>query len=105
MITHHPHDQPWRLTPYGTVDVPEGWLVNDGTADTAGRLWIGSIEPARTAGAGELIRVDQDGTSTRQAGGITLSNGMVWSADGSALFHADTFGRRLLRHRVAPTGR
>jgi len=98
------HDQHWRLTPYGSVQVPEGWLVNDGTADAAGRLWIGSIEPTRAAGAGELIRVDQDGSNTRQACGITLSNGLVWSADGTVLFHADTFGHRILRHRVTPDG-
>lgn len=96
------HDQAWRLTRYGTVDLPAGWLVNDGTADTGGRLWIGSIEPARTVGAGELIKVDPDGGSSRQADGITLSNGMVWSADGTELFHADTFGHAILRHRVDP---
>jgi D-xylonolactonase len=90
------------LPRFGAVDVPDGWLVNDGTADAAGRLWIGSIEPARTAGAGELIKVDLDGVSSRQAGGITLSNGMVWSADGTELFHADTFGHAILRHRVDP---
>ncbi|MFC7621058.1 SMP-30/gluconolactonase/LRE family protein [Microlunatus sp. GCM10028923] len=97
------HDRGWRLDRYGAVDVPDGWLVNDGTADAAGRLWIGSIEPARTAGAGALIKVDLDGVSSRQAGGITLSNGMVWSADGTELFHADTFGHAILRHRVDPT--
>lgn len=96
------HERSWRLAPFGTVDVPDGWLVNDGTADAAGRLWIGSIEPARTAGAGELIKVDLDGAGSRQAGGITLSNGMVWSADGTELFHADTFGHAILRHRVDP---
>ncbi|GAB3763361.1 SMP-30/gluconolactonase/LRE family protein [Microlunatus parietis] len=96
------HDRSWRLTGFGTVDVPDGWLVNDGAADASGNLWIGSIEPARTPGAGELIKVDSDGASTRQAGGITLSNGMVWSADGTELFHADTFGHVILRHRVDP---
>lgn len=88
----------WRRSQCDAVDVADGWLVNDGTADAAGRLWIGSIEPSRASGAGELIRVDQDGSCSRQARGFTASNGMAWSADNSVLYHADTLTRTIWQH-------
>lgn len=77
-----------------------GWLVNDGVADAAGRLWIGTIAPGRKPRGGALLRIDPDGTVTEAATGFTLTNGMAWDSDGTTLFHVDTFERTIWAHRV-----
>jgi sugar lactone lactonase YvrE len=61
---------------------------NDGKCDPQGRFWIGSIdEPRRPEAA--LYRWDGR-ELTRQAGGITTSNGLAWSPDGRTLYWSDT---------------
>ncbi|NED94994.1 SMP-30/gluconolactonase/LRE family protein [Phytoactinopolyspora alkaliphila] len=77
-----------------------GWLVNDGVADQHGRLWIGTIAPGRARHGGSLLRVERDGTVAEAARGFTLTNGMVWDAGGSKLYHVDTFERRVWVHQV-----
>ncbi|NED97888.1 SMP-30/gluconolactonase/LRE family protein [Phytoactinopolyspora alkaliphila] len=78
----------------------DGWLVNDGVADSRGRLWIGSIAPDRRPLDGGLLRVEPDGTVGQAASGFTLTNGMAFSADEQYLFHVDTFERAIWAHRV-----
>ncbi|MCR6030730.1 hypothetical protein GGQ22_04645 [Nocardioides sp. zg-579] len=88
-------------TPWATVPLPPGHLLNDGSADPAGRFWIGSVDRERRPGAGSLHVVETDGSVRRVAGGITLSNGMVWSGD-ARLLHADSLARCLWEHEVDP---
>lgn len=88
-----------RTTPWATVHLPPGWVLNDGAADTAGRFWVGSVHPERRRGAGGLHVVEQDGSVRRVAGGVTLSNGMAWSAP-ERLLHADSLERCLWEHDV-----
>lgn len=91
----------WRLDePWCEALVPDGWLVNDGSADAAGRLWIGSIHPDRTAGAGQLIMVEPCGAPQVVRDGFTLSNGMAWDAAGTTLWHADSGERVVWAHRI-----
>lgn len=82
------------------LGVGERWLVNDGVADSRGRLWIGSIVPERRRHGGALLRVEPDGTVVEAASGWTLTNGMAWHVDGARLLHADTFERVILAHHV-----
>lgn len=79
---------------------PVGWLVNDGIADPAGRLWIGSIHPDRAAGAGELIMVEPGGAPVVVRDGFSLSNGMAWDPSGSVLWHADSGEQVVWAHRI-----
>ncbi|MEE6282881.1 SMP-30/gluconolactonase/LRE family protein [Georgenia sp. MJ170] len=90
-----------RTRPWARIDVPPGWLLNDGIADAAGRLWIGSVHPGRAPGTGRLHVVHLDGTVAQVADGLTLSNGMAWRSP-SRLLHADSLERCVWEYEVDP---
>ncbi|WP_166356314.1 SMP-30/gluconolactonase/LRE family protein [Phytoactinopolyspora limicola] len=103
VVEEDPAGDGWRVA--GTwchLGLDEGWRVNDGVADAAGRLWIGSIAPERKQLGGTLLRVDTDGSVTQVTTGFTLTNGMAWNASGDTLFHVDTFERTVWAHRIDP---
>lgn len=64
--------------------------MNDGACDPAGRFWVGSKAHDNTAGAGSLFRADLDGTVTRVVRGLTISNGLGWSPDGTTMYVTDS---------------
>lgn len=99
LVVLDPHAATWVR--WSRVDLPDGWLLNDGTADDAGRLWIGSVHPERRRGAGSLYVVETDGRVREAASGITLSNGMAWWSPG-VLVHADSLERCLWEHTTVP---
>jgi len=89
----------WCRVPVG------GGVLNDGTADSHGRLWIGSVAADRSASRGHLYCVDVDGTRHLAATGFALSNGMAWDRATASLLHVDSLARTVWRHRVdARTG-
>lgn len=62
---------------------------NDGGCDPTGALYAGSMRYDEGAGGAALYRVD--GEDVRQVlTGVTVSNGIAWSADGSLAFYNDT---------------
>jgi len=62
---------------------------NDGKCDPAGRFWVGSMdEPRRPGRAG--LWCFRDGILERRQSGITISNGLAWSADARTMYWADT---------------
>ena len=68
---------------------------NDGKCDPAGRFWAGTMEYAERAGTAGLYRLEPDGTVARVLAGVTISNGLAWSADGSTMFYIDTPRQRI----------
>lgn len=75
--------------------------MNDGKCDPQGRLWLGSI--ARTGpggadlvpGASALYVLEGWASApTKVLEGVTVSNGVAWSADGKTMWYTDspTFG-------------
>ncbi len=65
--------------------------MNDGKCDAAGRFWAGTTDERHArAGAGSLYRLDPSFKVTRMLRGVTLSNGIDWSPDGSTMYHIDT---------------
>jgi sugar lactone lactonase YvrE len=64
--------------------------ANDGRCDRQGRFWFGTIFEPRTHAGGAFYRVDTDLTVTKVWDGVTISNGLAFSPDGSKLYHADT---------------
>ena len=83
-------------------DRPEHSL-NDGKVGPDGAFWVGSIEetPER-APVGSLYRISADGRCRRISTGYRVSNGLAWSADGRAMFHADSRGPTIDRWDFDP---
>ena len=74
---------------------PGEFRLNDGKCDPAGRFWAGSIAYDESSGRSALYRLDADGSVTTMLAGVSISNGLAWSADGSTMFYIDTPTRRI----------
>lgn len=93
---------------------PERWLavdadrpenrLNDGTTDTAGRLWFGSMDDREAEATGRLWRLDPAGpAASPQDGPYVVTNGPAISPDGGTLYHTDTVGRTIWAFDLDPT--
>jgi sugar lactone lactonase YvrE len=69
---------------------------NDGAIDRRGRLWVGVMPDDQRAGAGRLLRIDGTGPARIVREGLTVPNGIAWSADGGLMFHIDS-PRRVIK--------
>lgn len=81
---------------------PVAMRMNDAAADPSGRFWAGSMAYDADEGAGSLYRVDHDGTVTRVLDGITVPNGPAFTADGTAMYLADSARGLVRRYPVDP---
>jgi sugar lactone lactonase YvrE len=80
--------------------LPELWSgdairMNDGGCDPDGRFYCGSMAYDETPGAGALYRLDPDGSVTIVLDGVTISNGLEWSPDGTRAYYVDTPTREI----------
>lgn len=83
------------LTPIATGVIPDGTQFNDGAADAAGVLWAGSQSHARVPDAC-LLTLDEAGAVRTRLTGVTVSNGLGFSGDGSTMYYIDTLPHRRL---------
>jgi sugar lactone lactonase YvrE len=84
-----------------TVDDSGGLTrLNDGAADPAGRLLIGTLAYDNVSPIGALHSLEQaeDGSDRQRLllPGVTTSNGLGWTVDGSRFYHVDS-PTRLIR--------
>jgi len=63
---------------------------NDGKADPAGRFWVGTMAHDLKEGAAALYRMDKDKSFHRVVDNVTVSNGLVWSADKKTMYYVDS---------------
>jgi sugar lactone lactonase YvrE len=63
---------------------------NDGKCDPAGRLWVGSMSLKFIKGAASLYMISPDGSYREVFGGVTVSNGIIWSNDHKTMYYIDT---------------
>jgi sugar lactone lactonase YvrE len=75
---------------------------NDGKCDPAGRFWAGTMAYDQAAGAAALYRLDADGRSSRVIEGVTCSNGLDWTIDGSTMYYVDSALQRIDAFDFAP---
>lgn len=88
------------LTSVAPIPDQEGRIrCNDGKCDPAGRLWIGTMGFGAPEGAGTLYTVIPDGTVTTKLNKVTISNGIVWSANKKYMYYNDTATGRVARYR------
>lgn len=64
--------------------------MNDATCDPSGRFWAGSMAYDAAEGAASLHRLDPDGSVRTVLRGLTISNGLGWSPDGTVMYLNDS---------------
>lgn len=64
--------------------------MNEGGCDPDGRFYCGSMRYDGAAGGGTMYRLDPDGSTTVVLEGVTISNGLEWSPDGSLAYYVDS---------------
>jgi sugar lactone lactonase YvrE len=67
-----------------------GVRMNEGGADPAGNFWCGSMAYDQSDGAGALYRLTPDLTVEKVLDGVTISNGLGFSPDGTRAYYVDT---------------
>jgi sugar lactone lactonase YvrE len=103
---------------FATLDLDSGaidWLLraapgadpavvrmNDGEVDPQGRFWCGTVAYDETPGAGALYRLDAADRVATALTGVTISNGMAWTLDGTGVHYIDTPTRRVDRFDYDP---
>ncbi|CAG2114541.1 unnamed protein product [Medioppia subpectinata] len=82
------------------ADIESGSYFNNGKCDPRGRLWVGSFtgEPGNPVtmvrGGGNLYEFS-NGTLSTKFTGLSIPNGITWSADGRKMFVVDTMERTI----------
>ena len=64
--------------------------MNEGGCDPDGRFYCGSMAYDQRPGAASLYRLDPDLSVSVVLEGVTVSNGIAWSPDGSLAYYNDT---------------
>ncbi len=67
-----------------------GLRMNDGSCDPAGRFVAGSMARDARPEMGSLYQRDVDGSVRTLFGGVTISNGLAWSAEGDLMYYVDS---------------
>jgi sugar lactone lactonase YvrE len=87
--------------PYDTTTA----RFNDGRVDPAGRFWVGTIYEPRDQQAAQMFCLEKGKVELKWSGGMTNSNGLGFSLDGTQMYHADTAAHRIDRYQFdAATG-
>jgi sugar lactone lactonase YvrE len=78
------------LTRLGEVWTDGSVRMNEGGCDPDGRFYCGSMAYDQRPGAASLYRLDPDLFVSVVLEGVTVSNGLEWSPDGSLAYYNDT---------------
>lgn len=85
------------------IEVGGGSLrCNDGKCDPEGRLWVGTMCMSAPRGAAHLYCVTPAGEVTAKIDNVTISNGLVWTADKRYMYYIDTPTQKIVRYRYEP---
>jgi sugar lactone lactonase YvrE len=79
-----------ELTRLDEVWSDTGVRMNEGGCDPDGRFYCGSMAYDKSPGAASLYRLDADRSVTVVLPGVTISNGLDWSPDGTRAYYNDT---------------
>ena len=67
-----------------------GNRFNDGKCDPAGRFWAGTMPLNEKDPVGNVYMLDTDLSITHKIAGVTISNGLAWTADNATFYYIDT---------------
>lgn len=79
----------------GTESQNVGNRMNDGKCDRAGRFWAGTMAFDQSPGAGALYRLDRVHSVETMVTGVSISNGLCWSADDRLMYYIDSPTQRV----------
>jgi sugar lactone lactonase YvrE len=82
--------------------MPELWddltvRFNEGGCDPDGRFYCGSMGTDKRPGAGTVHRLDAAGGLDAVLTGVTISNGLEWTPDGTGAYYVDSPTRTIER--------
>jgi sugar lactone lactonase YvrE len=83
-------DADGTITPARPLWTDSGVRMNEGGCDPDGRFYCGSMAYDHTRGAGSVYRLDPDGSVHTVLEGVTISNGLEWTPDGTRAYYVDT---------------
>ncbi|RMQ43294.1 Senescence marker protein-30 protein [Pseudomonas cichorii] len=95
------------------ADPVAGNRANESRCDAQGRLWLGSMQNNLDADGGDLplvrrsgglFRVDADASVTQLLSGQGIVNTLLWNADGTLLYSADSLDGVIYRYPVLADG-
>ena len=82
-----------------------GLRMNDAKADSAGRIWAGSMHNTDYSQAiGTLFRLDVDGSLHTIERDYHICNGPAFSLDGRTMYHTDSYEDRTYAYPVSADG-
>ncbi len=84
-----------RVTVETEAFADPGARMNDGGVDRQGRFFCGSMDFDMSRPRGALYRLEPDLTVSSVLTGITISNGIGWSLDGTRMYYIDSVTRRI----------
>jgi sugar lactone lactonase YvrE len=80
-----------RLEQVAVIDHPGPRArFNDGKCDPSGRFLAGTMAYDQSPGTGRLYRLDPDRSVKMVLGGVTISNGLAWTSDGTTMYYVDS---------------
>jgi sugar lactone lactonase YvrE len=79
-----------RIGPERVAFTDPGCRMNEGGVDRQGRFFCGSMPYDQAGPRGALYRFDPGGDITVVLSGVTISNGVAWSADGERMYYIDS---------------
>ncbi|WP_167619466.1 SMP-30/gluconolactonase/LRE family protein [Maribellus sediminis] len=71
---------------------------NDGKCDPSGRFWAGTMSTIGGGKVGALYRLDPDNSIHKMIDKVSISNGIVWSADKTKMYYVDTPTMKVMRY-------
>ena len=100
-IAYKPFDGSSTITLLDRDEAADNVGYNDLTTDSKGRIYAGSLgsspvfSDGREPKSGNLYMIDLDGSATKVAQDIRLTNGLGFSPDETVLYHSDS-GRQVV---------
>lgn len=84
-------DEDGTVEPIAAVeDTDPDTRMNDGKCDRAGRFWASTMAFDASPERGTLYRLSPDGTVDAVLTGLTIGNGLAWSADDRTFYFIDS---------------
>lgn len=90
----------WLARPEQAI---RGNRMNDGRVDRQGRFWVGGVVEENNAAHQTTALYSFDGSDIHcHLSGLTISNALCWSRDGTHLYHADSPTGKIMQYPFDP---